>query len=299
MVDFKPPCFSLRVLRFLFPVFFCGVLLFGTTVLLGAQVKANVHVIIDRLPIDEQDKMRDFHNVVKNYIESVDWFEETDSDVEPIEITIQMFLKDIPSNIEDRYKCEFLISSSDVQYFDKRVRFPYQQNEVLTYNEQAIGPLTGIIDFYVNMILGSELDKYGEYGGDFYYKRAKAIAALGKFVRTEFILGWRERQELIKKVFTEPFLTFRRMKDYFFYGLYIAEDKLDEARKNLKIALDMLDEVLQKKPDFDEPKQFLDAHYTEFIDLFKDASNKNEIFKKLAAMDPDHKELYEEHIGDS
>jgi hypothetical protein len=260
-------------------------------------VKAKVNVIIDKLPIEKQEKMRNFHRVVKEYIENANWF--LDDDAAPIEVTLQMFLTDIPSNIEDRYLCELLVSSADVQYFDKRFRFPFQPGTQLVYSEQAIDPLTGVIDFYLNMILGNELDKYSGFGGDVYYKRAQSIAALGKFVRTEFVRGWPEREQLIKRVFEEPFITFRKMKDFYFYGLYVREKNLADARKNVKIALDMLETVIEKKGDLEEPRQFLNAHYLEFIDLFKDYENKKEIFKKLIKLDSAHKELYEAYVGES
>lgn len=265
---------------------------------LFSQIKANVNVIIDKLPIDDQHKMRDFHKVVKNYIESANWFEEDDEPI-PIEITVQMFLQDIPTNVEDRYKCEFLISSSDVQYFDKRVRFAYSPGDPLIYNEQTFEPLTGIIDFYMNMILGNEMDKYNSFAGDPYYKRALNIASLGKFTRTEYILGWTEREELIKRVFREPFKTFREMKDYYFYGLYVKEESLNEARKNIRTALDLLKKVIHNKEakEISEAKQFLDAHYSEILDLFKDDAHKKEVFTLLMELDPERKELYQEQLG--
>ncbi len=265
---------------------------------LGAgQIKTKVNVIIDKLPIDKQEKMQDFHIALKEYIESVEWLEEDDSI--PIEITLQLFLTDARSNIEDRYNCEFLISSTDVQYFDRRYKFPFQLGDVLIYSDQAVEPLTSVINFYINMILGSELDKEREYGGDLYYKKAQSFAALGKFVRTDFILGWTEREKLIKNVFTEPFRKFRKMKDFYFYGLYVREEKLDETRKNIRTALDILGGVFKEKADLEEPKQFLSAHYLEIIDIFKDDRYSEDVFKKLIELDPDHRELYEKYVGDS
>lgn len=263
----------------------------------GRSVKVKVNAIIEKLPIEKQEKMKNFNQVIKTYIESVNWFSEDDA--VPIEVTLQMFLTDIPSNIEDRYLCELLVSSSDVQYFDKRFRFPYQQATQLLYSEQAADPLMSVIDFYMNMILANELDKFSGFGGDVYYKRAQSIAALGKFVRAEFVRGWPEREELIKRVFQEPFITFRKMKDFYFYGLYIREKSMAEARKNLKVALDMLETVIEKKAELEEPRQFLNAHYLEFIDIFKDYENKKEVFNKLIKLDNDHRSLYEEHVSDS
>jgi hypothetical protein len=265
--------------------------------LFGQTIATKVHVIIDKLPIEKQERMKNFDIVVKDYLEKANWFLEDDAI--PIEITLQMFLTDIPSNIEDRYLCELLVSSSDVQYFDKRVRFPFQPGTQLVYSEQSADPLTSVLNFYVNMVIGNELDKYSGFGGDVYFKRAQSIAALGKFVRTEFVRGWPEREELIKQVFVEPFVTFRKMKDFYFYGIYVRDKSISEARKNLKTALDMLETVIEKQGDLEEPRQFLNAHYLEFIDVFKGSEDKDEIFKKLIKLDPDHKESYEVHVSGS
>ncbi len=281
-------------IHFLFVV---ALILVWSALLSAGQIKAKVNVIIDKLPIEKQEKMQDFHIALKEYVESVEWLEEDDSI--PIEITLQLFLTDTRSNVEDRYNCEFLISSTDVQYFDRRFKFPFQPGDVLIYSDEAVEPLTGVINFYVNMVLGSELDKEREYGGDVYYKKAQSFAALGKFVRTDFILGWTEREELIKDAFTQAFRKFRKMKDYYFYGLYVRNEKLDETRKNIRIALDMLGNVLKEKADLEEPKQFLDAHYLEIINIFKDDRYSEDVFKKLIELDPKHKELYEEHLSDS
>ncbi len=268
----------------------------------AGSVKATVNVIIDKLPLDKEQKMQDFDRYVKEYIESVEWLEEDDR--VPVSISLQLFLTESVTNVEDRYNCEFLISSSDVQYFDKRVRFPFNPGDRLVYNAQSVDPLTGVINFYVNMVLGSELDKYQGFGGDIYYKRALNFAALGKFVRTQFITGWTEREERVKKIFMEPFTTFRRMKDFYFYGIYVLEqDKnRDEARRNILAAIDLIEQAVESKDatgEFEEPKQFLDAHYAEIVDLLKDYGQRNTVLKKLMKLDPDHKDTYEKYLTDS
>jgi len=264
----------------------------------AGDVRATVQVIIDKLPIEKQDRMRDFHKVIKSYVEQAPWLEESDKG-DPIDISMQFFLTDIPSNVEDRYRCELLVSGSDVQYFDRRVRFPFQVGEQLVFNEQVVGPLTGVVNFYVYLIIANEFDKFNEFGGDIYYKKALNTAALGKFVRSEFIFGWTEREELIKGIFTKEFKNFRKAKDLYFYGLYVREENLEEARENVAQAIDRIVAVMEYKTKFEEPQQFIDAHYIEIIHLFKSASNRNDIFKKLIKIDREHKEQYEEFFSDS
>ncbi len=306
-VSFKSGVFAVTFVRFSFRLLYEGriLLAFALFMFSSAQivqagsVKATVRVIIDKLPAEKEERMANFDRVIENYIENVEWLEEDDQ--MPIEISLQLLLNESLSNIEDRYNCEFLISASDVQYFDRRVRFPYQPGDALVYNEQSVDPLTAVINFYVNMVLGSELDKARGYGGEIYYKRAANFASLGKFVRTEFVRGWPEREELIKRVFKEPFLTFRKMKDYYFYSTYLLNQENDKnaARENMIAAIRLLEDVMNKQSDMEEPKQFLNAHYLEIVELFKDYSHRNEVFQKLMQLDPDHKQAYEEHITGS
>jgi hypothetical protein len=262
----------------------------------AAPIQANVKVIIDKLPIEKQEKMREFDQIVKAYIERASWFEEEDQDIDPIIVSVQFFLQDSPSNVEDRYLCEFLISSSDIQYYDRRMKFAYQPGERMIFDAQGVTPLTGVIDFYVYLVIANEFDKFGLFGGDIYFKKALSTAALGKFVRSEFILGWTERDELIKKMQLEPYPTFRQMKDHFFYAQYVSSDNIGEAREHGRIAVDMLKKIAEHEFKFDATKQFMDAHFLEFIRLFKDDKNNKAVFEKLILVDANHEDAYRENI---
>jgi hypothetical protein len=272
------------------------VLIVSVSIAFGGPIKAQVSVIIDRLPIEKKERMQNFHEVVQAYIETTPWLEEDDRKIDPIYLTVQLFLNDSPSNVEDRYNCEFLISSSDIQYYDRRVRFPYQIGEQLYYEEQAVGPLTGVLNFYVYLIIANEFDKFAENGGDLYFKKAGGAAALGKFVRSEFVVGWTEREELLKRMMREPYISFRKMKDHYFYALYMMEENIAEARSNARIAIEMFENILSHEEKFEATKQFLNAHYLEFIKIFKDDKTNRDVFDKLIKLDSDHEKDYREHM---
>jgi len=267
----------------------------GSPVAVSGDVSATVNVITDRLPIEFQDKMIDFHKVVKDYVDNGNWLEEDDKG-EPIPLTIQMFLEYSASGAEDRYTCEFLISGGDIQYFDRRMRFPYQTGDQLIFDPQNAGPLTSILDFYVYLILGNEFDSFREMGGDLYYKKALDTAELGKFVRTEYIFGWTERNELIRRIFRDPFPTLRKAKDHFAQALYEEGENIDVARKNVRQCLQLIEKVKNHEEKFDATKQFLDAHYTQIIDIFKEDENNRDVFEKMIRLDPDREAAYKEHI---
>ena len=93
----------------------------------------------------------------------------------------------------------------------------------------------------------------------------------------------------------EPYPTFRKMKDHFFYALYMLEENIDDARSHGRIAVDLLVQVYSNEYKFDSTKQFMDAHFLEFIALFKGDKNNKEVFDKLIQVDSNHESAYREN----
>ena len=255
------------------------------------KVIAKVTVILDKLPAEKKKRLTDFQDKVTAYINSRVWVEE--DYVNPIEIGVQMFLEDEFSTIEDRYRCSMVVSGPDIQYFDKRGRFPFQENEQLKANVEYT-PLLGLIDFYVYLILANELDKYGSLEGTAYFEKARSVLQQGKFSR--FFEGWDRREETLRTTSSENYKKFRELKDYYFYGMSLEKkDELAQKRDYIKQSVQKLEEVLTENKDNLAAKQFIDAHFQEIVDLFRDAGDGT-IFKILIRIDPDREALYEEFV---
>ncbi len=262
----------------------------GAAVPANKTIKATVTVIIDKLPADKRLKMAKFDQQVQRYIESFNYVEE--DFVEPFIVGVQLFLEDYPYNGEDRYKCSILVNGPDVQYSDKRGRFAFQENEELTRN-QGFSAIGGLIDFFLYLVIGNELDKYDEMAGTPYFEKARALVQQGEF--GQFFEGWDRRDELMRSVFSENYRKFREMKNYYFYGVWGVPNDLRKQRSFVKQAVKQLDAVLTENRDNLAAQQFIDAHYQEIVDLFKD-SNEPEVFKTLKALNPNRAEIYDEYI---
>jgi len=256
------------------------------------RLRAKVTVILEKLPVDKKTKMANFHEKVANYIASRDWIEE--DYVNPIDIGVQLFLEDSPSTVEDRYRCNILVSGPDIQYYDKRSRFSFQENEELKPGAEFV-PILGLIDFYINLVIGNEIDKYGLLEGTRYFEKARGILQQGKFARPPFFEGWDWRDETMRAIFSENYKKFREMKDYYFYGLSLNDDEITQKREYVKQAIDKLAEVLKENRDNLGAKQFIDAHYQEIVELFKDAGDDS-VFRILIRIDPDRENIYQEYI---
>jgi hypothetical protein len=255
------------------------------------KVRAKVNVILDKLPAEKKKRMAGFQEKLLNYLNSRAWIDE--DYVIPFEIGVQLFLEDEFSTIEDRYRCSIVVSGPDIQYFDKRGRFPFQENEELKRNAEYV-PALGLIDFYVYLVIANELDKYGALEGTPYFEKARSVLQQGKFSR--FFEGWDRREETLRATYSDSYKKFRELKDYYFYGLSLEKpEDLATKRDYIKQAVQKLEEVLKDNNDNLAAKQFIDAHYQEIIDLFKDAGDKT-VFKILIRIDPDREALYEEHV---
>jgi len=255
------------------------------------QIRSQVKLMLERLPLEKQQKLKDFAEEIETYINDHDWTGESSDDEIPI--TIQIFLMDYSVSYEARYSGTFLITNNlDIQYFDKYWRFPHEAGTRLEHNENVFHPFTGFIDFYVYLIIGGEYDKYGKFLGTPYFEKAKHISEQAKF-NARFILGWEERTRLIDRTLSKAHEPYRSMKDFFFLGLSYVGDEDSTAQKYCKQALLLTESILSEDPENEETLQFLKAHHIEYVDLFK---NDREIIEKLIQIDPERTETYRQYL---
>ena len=255
------------------------------------QIKSQVTLILERLPLEKQQKLKNFAEDIQTYLNDYDWTGESSD--EGIPITIKIFLMDNSVSYEERYSGTFLITNnSDIQYYDKYWRFAYHSGDPIIHNENVFHPFTGFMDFYIYLIIGGEYDKYGRFLGDSFYERAKQISVQAKF-NVQFMVGWKERGEHIDKILGEENKPFRMMKDLYFLGLSYVGEEDSTAQKYCGQALSLIDEILTKDPYDEKTIKFLQAHHIEYIDLFKD---EHEILRKLIRLDPENAETYRRYI---
>jgi hypothetical protein len=255
----------------------------------GRVITAKVTVIVDKLPQEKKTRMANFAEKVQNYINHRNWIEE--DFVRPFEVGFQFFLEDNPSGIEDRYKCSLIAAGPDIQYFDKRALFPFQEGETIQESATYV-PVRGLIDFYMFMIIANELDKYGASAGDHYFNKARGMMQEGKY--SLFAYGWDIREDLVTALSSENYKKFRELKDYFFYGIW-STDEAAQTRHYVREALKRLEEILKEDKDHLAARNFLDAHYQEMVEIFKHGKDRTP-FEILLQLDPDRKEIYNEYI---
>jgi hypothetical protein len=255
------------------------------------KLNSHVKLLLERLPLEKQKKLENFASDIESYINDYDWTGQ-EADFE-IPLSLQIYLQDISANFEERYSGTFLISNTvDIQYYDKYWRFPYQAGDRLIHDESAFQPFMGFLDFYVNLVLGGEFDKTSSLGGTPFYEKAKLINEQAKF-NTQFMLGWDERSKLIQSILNQDNVPFRKSKYLFFAAFYYAGQKDTSAQKYALQGVSILESILKQDPEHKEALDYIQAHYMQIADIFKD---DNAMLQRMIAMDPVHKEAYQRVI---
>lgn len=266
----------------------------GATNLYAQKVQVTVELQLDALPDEKREKLINFKQVLEDYFNNFQWTQDEFQGELPI--SLKMMLQDISVNYEDRYKTQFIISSSDIQYTDKRCRMAYQKGEIPAHSENNWDSLTSLLDFFTNIIIAEEMDKFGNLLGTPYYEKAKVIAEQAKFGMGHFIDGWDLRVEMIDYLLADKYKKFREMKDFYFYGLYFANEDPTKAKKYIKEAVSMLEGIKKEEdPKYARVEKFINAHYMEIVDLFKQSKNRD-VYEKLMSLDPDREEIYQDML---
>jgi hypothetical protein len=184
-------------------------------------------------------------------------------------------------------------NSRDIQFTDKYCRFPYQMNDPLFRDDVNYDPLTGLIDFYVYMTIGAEMDKRAILGGTPYYQKAQNVCTDAGFEQDEFYNGWDRRKQLVESMLSESMDTYRKIQAIFFKAKVLhAQGDSNKARKYCRAVVQELEKMVTTNKDDQRVKDFFKYHYFEIVEMFKDAKDAA-FFERLIKLDPDHQKEYQ------
>ena len=301
---------TIKILKKIFKNKICLVIIFLLLVSLmqssistAQTILATVELELNALPDEKRQKLTEFKQILEEYFNNHQWT--NDEFPGELPVNIQLLLEDISVSYEDRYKMPILISNnSDIQYSDRRCRMEYQKGEIPLHTDNNWDSLTSLLDFYLNILIGEEMDKYGHLLGTQYFEKAKIIAEQARFGMGQFIEGWDLRVELIQHILSDRNQKLREMKDFFFYGLYFKLEDPKKARTYCTESINMMEEIFaennskgEKRDKYisDKLEKFIQAHYIEIIDIFKNAENKDAL-QKMIAIDPSREKLYKDSL---
>lgn len=261
---------------------------------MGQQIKANFTIHLETLPLTQQEDMRGFQQKLVDYIEGWDWLKERLRG--PVQFNMEAFLAYQGSVVKTQYGSKLTVSNGlDIKYLDRWWFFEFEKDDILKHDDRQFHSLTWLIDYYVHLIIGSELDKYSEFGGDEHFEKAQRIGMDGRF-SSDYQKGWDERTIVINNLISDEYKPYRRLRWLFYHGTSLYKARSDEESKQVcRQAVELLASLHTKNPKDERLKDFFAAHYLELGEVFK-TDTSPDVYELLILIDPDHKKTYTEYM---
>jgi len=282
------------MLKFTSKAYLLGVsiwLVFGSAY--GQTIKFRISLETPTIIPQEQDILAPLPGQLEDYVNNYDWTGENENII--IECTASLIVETVTSRGSEKiYRSQFLVSSpSGENYYDRSCEFVYQQGHAMSRNRAIFDPLLALVDYYIYMVLGGELDTWLPRGGSKYYNMAQSIANQGAI--SNYSAGWNDRLEAVRLITDSDHIPLREAKLYYYDCLYYVEAKnnKENALRLSNLVLQKLEQVHQRRPNSQALKRFFDAHFNEICGLFVFAENDNFV-EQLSNMDPRHSETYQQ-----
>ena len=270
------------------------IVLFFFFSLLNAQFKEASVSFDDRLlKADEKTSLFQLQNNIKKFYEYTVWNEEY-RDLE-ININIQLLFEG-NANIgsTQSYGIQSLFSNNtDLHFFDKGSSFILSQNNALYYDSVYFDPLSSLLGFYGNIILGAELDTWSNLGGSSHYEKARSIAVRAN--ASNFSRGWDQRIVLINLLTENVGLRKLRFSTYLAYELF-ENGEIDACGEALNSVVDNLAEVVDNYNQENYTNTFLKFHGKKIGEIMQKLGQK-ELLREMIYLDSQRDNIYKDLLS--
>lgn len=277
---------------------------------ISQEIRANISVNLELVPYEQKQYLSTFKDDLERYINNQK-FLESDWEGKPIPVDINIVL----SSLGDRkYSGKMAIVSrrildspnEDESYQIPHLRiiennwtFEYNYGANLTYNLLRFDRVCSIIDFYMLLVIGIDLDSYEETGGTEAFEKAKSIVKLAASQNIEGFQTFSDpgaftKYNLVRELTDPRFFELRKI----FFSFYV--DGFDRLAYNREEGLQSIILALTSIAEFKKNKLvesslllqlFFDTHYQTLATLFNGFA-ESKVFDLLMYLDPTHSMLY-------
>ena len=275
---------------FLMKIFKCTIIfiLFSG---LNAQFKEAAVTFDDRLlRDDEKSSLFNLKNSMQKFYVDTVWNDEY-RDLE-LKLNIQIIFEgSANTGSSESFLIQSLFSNNmDLHFFDKGSQFSLSQNSSLYYDSIYYDPLSSLLGFYGNIILGAELDTWSSLGGSQHYEKARSIAV--RATASNFSRGWEQRLLLINLLTDNAGLRKLRFSTYLSYELF-DNGNIDECLLALKEVIKNLDEIFNNYSQENYTNMFMKYHGPKIGEIMEKLGQK-EMLLELQDLDPQRMDIYKD-----
>ena len=281
-----------KLIKFTFPmkIFKCTIILILFSGL-NAQFKEASVTFDDRLlRDDEKSSLFNLKNSMQKFYVDTVWNDEY-RDLE-LKLNIQIIFEgSANTGSSESFLIQSLFSNNmDLHFFDKGSQFSLSQNSSLYYDSIYYDPLSSLLGFYGNIILGAELDTWSSLGGSQHYEKARSIAV--RATASNFSRGWEQRLLLINLLTDNAGLRKLRFSTYLSYELF-DNGNIDECLLALQEVIKNLNEIFNNYSQENYTNMFMKYHGPKIGEIMEKLGQK-EMLLELQDLDPQRMDIYKD-----
>jgi hypothetical protein len=284
-------------------------LVYSSIGLAGQEFRCNVSVSSSRVEGTYKQVFESMRTDIYEFMNNRKWSDNVFTTDERIECTV--FIQIIDQISTDEFKGTIQVqlnrpvfnssyTSPLLNLKDNDLQFRYVEFQSMEFDETSnTNPLTNILAYYANIILGFDYDTFSPLGGSAYFQKARDIVNRSQNAREK---GWRafegnfNRFWLIENLTNKAYGPFRELLyRYHRLGLDLMADKPEIARSEIADVLKNVQRVYRSKPDTYINRIFFDAKSDELVNVFSKGSmdEKGRVMVILTECDPSNSGKYQ------
>jgi hypothetical protein len=275
----------------------------------GQEFRCNVSVSSSRVEGTYKQVFESMRTDIYEFMNNRKWSDNVFNTDERIECTIFIQITDQISTDEFKGTIQVQLnrpifnssySSPLLNIKDNDLQFRYVEFQSMEFNETSnTNPLTNILAYYADIILGFDYDTFSPLGGSAYFQKARDIVNRSQNAREK---GWRgfegnfNRFWLVENLTNKAYGPFRELLyRYHRLGLDLMADKPEIGRSEIADVLKNMQRVYRSKPDTYINRIFFDAKSDELVNIFSKGSTdeKGRVMVILSECDPSNSGKYE------
>ena len=258
---------------------------------LNAQFKEASITFDDRLlRDDEKSSLFNLKSAMQRFYVDTVWNDEY-RDLE-LKLNIQIIFEgNANTGSSESFLIQSLFSNNmDLHFFDKGSQFSLSQNSSLYYDSVYYDPLSSLLGFYGNIILGAELDTWSSLGGSQHYEKARSIAVRAS--ASNFSRGWEQRLLLINLLTDNGGLRKLRFSTYLAYELF-DNGNIDDCIAALNDLIKNLNEIYNNYSQENYTNMFMKYHGPKIGEIMEKLGQK-EMLSKMQYLDSQRSNIYKD-----
>jgi Domain of unknown function (DUF4835) len=286
-----------------------SILTIASISLWGQELRCNVNVSSSRIEGTNKQIFESMRTDIYEFMNNRKWSDNVFSVDERIEcnifiqITQQISADEFSGTMQVQLNRPVFNSSYKTPILnlkDNDIQFRYVEFQPMEFDETGnSNPLTNMLAFYANIILGFDFDTFSPLGGSSCFQKARNIVNRSQNAREK---GWRafegnyNRFWLIENLTNTTYSPFRELLyRYHRLGFDILSEQPDMGRSEIADALKSMQVLYRSKPDTYINRIFFDSKSDELVSLFSkgSADEKGRVMTILTECDPSNSGKYE------